>query len=268
VISPDTSYAYRDSDSPADELCRRIVRESAAYLTEGGFAHVLVSWVHEPNGEWAPLEEWVRGTGCDAWLLHYKTNDPLTHAASWLRPLGEVDPSAYEQALDRWGSHLRRLGIEAIGYGAVVLRRRGSGRTWTRQDPLPLDRLEPAGEHTLRVFAGQDLLGRASDSELLDASLVLTPNHKLEQWLEATDGGFAVRAQTLELTDGLCLKVGVDRHTAALLPHLDGRPLRDSFAAAEATFDLDEDERNAYVPAALAVVRQLVALGFLVESAG
>jgi hypothetical protein len=266
VISPDTSYAYRDSDLPADEICRRIVGEAPAHLTEGGFAHVLVSWTHDPEGDWAaPLRSWVEGSRCDAWLLHYRTNDPLTHAASWLRPLGEADPVAHERALDRWTGHLRDLGVEAIGYGAVVLRRRGSGEAWLREDPLPLDRLESAGEHTLRVFAAQDLLERTSDGELLDVRLALTPHHRLEQQLEAADGGFGVQAQTLELTDGLCFTVGVDRHTASLLPHLDGRPLRDALAAAATTFALDEEERAGYVSAALPVVRKLLALGFLVE---
>jgi SAM-dependent methyltransferase len=267
VISPDTSYSYRDSDLPADELCRRIVAAAPAFLVDGGFAHVLVSWAHAPGDEWAPpLRDWVRDSGCDVWLLHYRTNDPLTHAASWLRPLGETDLSAYEDAIDRWANHLHRLGIEAVGYGAVVLRRRASGPVWIREDPLPLDRLEPAGDHTLRVFAAQDLLEHATDSELLDACLELTPRHKLEQRLEVSGGGFAVHAQTLELTDGLCFTVGIDRHTASLLPHLDGRPLREALSAAATTFELEESERAAYAPAALPVVRRLLALGFLVET--
>jgi Methyltransferase small domain len=267
VISPDASYAYRDSDEPADELCRRIVADAPAYLVEGGFAHVLVSWAHPPGDEWAPpLQEWVEGGGCDAWLLHHRTNDPLTHAASWLKPLGEHDLPAYEDAIDRWASHLNRLGIEAIGYGAVVLCRRSSGRAWIREDPLPLDRLEPAGDHTLRVFAAQDLLERAGDAELLATRLVLTPHHRLEQQLEASEGGFVVKGQTLVLTDGLCFTVGVDRHTASLLPYLDGRPLHEALASAASTFELEEGERSAYVPAALPVVRRLLALGFLLEA--
>jgi len=265
VISPDTTYAYRDSDLPADELCRRIVAELPDHLEEGGFAHVLVSWAHA-DGDWAlPLREWVRDGGCDAWLLHYRTSDPLAHAASWLRPLGESDAAAYEQGLDRWAAALAELGIEAIGYGAVVLRGRRSGPAWTREDPLPLDRLEPAGEHTLRVFEAQDLLERTNDGGLLGLRLELTPRHRLVQHLAAADDGFAVRTQTLELTDGLCFTVAVDRHTASLLPHLDGRPLADALAAAATTFELDDAERAGYVEAALPVVRQLLRLGFLVE---
>ena len=65
------------------------------------------------------------GSGCDAWLLHYRTNDPLTHAAGWLRPARRQSTGAL-----RGGARplARRTcasaGIEAIGYGAVVLRRR------------------------------------------------------------------------------------------------------------------------------------------------
>ena len=267
VISPDASYAYRDSDQPADELCRRIVANVPAHLVEAGFAHVLVSWAHPPGDGWAPpLRDWVQGGGCDAWLLHHRSNDPLTHASGWLRPLGELDPPAYEDALDRWTAHLSRLGIEAIGYGAVVLRRRSSGRAWIREDPLPLDRLEPAGDHTLRVFAAQDLLEGASEAELLAARLLLTPDHRLEQQLDASDGGFVVKSQTLVLTDGLCFTVGIDRHTASLLPYLDGRPLHEALANGATTFELEERERASYVPAALPVVRRLLALGFLLEA--
>ena len=52
VISPDTTYAYRDSEVGGDQLCRQIVEEIPAHLTEGGFAHVLVSWAHAIGGAW------------------------------------------------------------------------------------------------------------------------------------------------------------------------------------------------------------------------
>jgi methylase of polypeptide subunit release factors len=268
VISPDSSYAYRDSGLPADELCRSVVAGAAEHLTEGGFAHVLVSWAQPADGDPAePLRAWVEGSGCDAWLLHYRTSDPLAHAAGWLRPLGESDAARYREALDRWLGHLRQLRIEAIGYGAVVLRRRSSGRNWVRTDPLPLDRLEPAGEHTLRVFAAQDLLETSDDDALLELPLAVVPGHRLRQEIVAADGGLTVESQTLELTDGLRFVIGVDRHTVSLLPHFDGRrPLRDVIARASTTFALEAEERERFEPAALPVVRRLLGLGFLTPS--
>ena len=271
VISPDTAYAYRDSGLEGDELCRRIVGSLPDFLAEGGFAHVLVSWAQEPDGDSAePLRSWVDERGCDAWLLHYKTEDALTHAANWLRPLGEEDPVSYEQALDRWLEYLRRLEIEAIGYGAVVLRRRSRSRNWVHADRLPLDRLEPASEHTLRVFAAHDYLeGLAEDAKLLDGAFELTEHHRLEQTIAAREGGLSVDAQTLVLLDGLAFRVGLDRYTAALLPHFDGaRPLREVLARARQTLRLDEAEEEQFDEAALPVARRLLELGFLSVPSG
>jgi methyltransferase family protein len=265
VISPDVAYSYRDNPLPGHELSRRIVEAAPAFLSEGGFAHLLVSWV-QPADEWVePLREWVADTGCDAWLLHYKTEDPLTHAANWLGPLAEDDVERFEQELERWLDYLRELEIPAVGYGAIVLRRRAGGRNWVREDALPLERLEPAGDHALRVFAAQDFLRELEDERaLLDTRLVLVDQHRLEQTLRCDGGAFIVEAQTLSLGEGLGFRVGIDRYTTALLPHLDGaKPVRDVLALAAAGVELEEDERERFVPAALPVIRRLLELGFL-----
>jgi hypothetical protein len=267
VISPDAAHVYRDSGEPGDEHCRRVVERVPEHLAEGGYAHVLVSWAHARDGDPAePLRAWVAGSGCDAWLLHWRSADPLGHAAGWLRPLGESDRGAYEAALDRWLAYLHGLGIEAIGYGAITLRRRSGARNWVRRDPVALDRLEPAGEHTLRVVAAADLLEDLPDERLLDVPLALADEQRLEQVLAIGAGRLTVERQTLALTDGLRLTVGVDRHTASLLPHFDGRrPLREVLALAADGASLEPFERERFVPAALPVVRRLLELGFLTE---
>jgi hypothetical protein len=270
VISPDATYIYRDSGVPGDELCRRIVQNAPEHLVEGGFAHVLVSWACGPgeaDQTAGPLRDWVRGIGCDAWLLHYKTDDPVAHAAGWLSPLAGTSPTEHEAALDRWLAYLEQSEIEAVGYGAIVLRRR-SGRNWVRFDELPIDRLEPASEHTLRVFAAEDLLAALpSERALLEERFELVDAHRLEQELRCSDGQFEVESQTLALTEGLAFRAGVDRSTAMLLPHFRrGRTLADVLAAAAADVSVEDAERQRYVAAALPVVRRLIELGFLVRS--
>ncbi len=266
VISPDHDYSYRDSGLPGDELCRRIVKDVPAHLEEGGFAHLLVSWVHDTDGEWdAPLREWIAGNGCDAWLLHYRTSDPLDHTLTWLRPLAEEDPTVFEDAVGRWLAYMRERGIEAVGFGAIVLRRRSGGHNWTHAEQLPLGQLQPASEHTLRVFAANDRLELLGDDQaLLDERLRLTSRHRLRQTLVCRDGTVEVEAAALELTDGLCFTVGLDRYTTVLLPHLDGsRPLTEALAATAAGLDLTEEGKARFVPAALPAVRRLLELGFL-----
>ena len=223
VISPDASFAYRDSGLPTDELCRRLVEEAPRFLAEGGFAIVLVSWAH-PRDRWAePLRTWVAGNGCDAWLLHFGSQDPLSHAAQWLRPLGDDDPDEYERALDRWLAYLREAEVEAIGYGAVVLRRRGSGSSWIREDELDLERLESASEHVLRVFAAEDhLRGLADERDLLRQRYAVSSGQRLDQTSTWNGDGYAVESQALALKVGLGFRVAIDRHTARLLPYFDG----------------------------------------------
>ena len=270
VISPDVSFLYRDNPLPSDELCRRLVEATPGFLNEGGFAHLLVSWVSSTD-DWAePLGAWVAGRGCDAWLLHYKTEDPLTHSANWLAPLADDDGDRFEDELDRWVAYLRRLDIGAVEYGAIVLRRRSEKRNWMHADVLPLERLEPASDHTLRVFAAHDYLHALPDEEaLLDARLALVGQHRLEQVLRCDEGGFRVESQALALEDGLAFRAEIDRYTAALLPHLDGEnAVRDVLMLVASELSLEDSDRERFIAAALPVVRQLLALGFLEPPGG
>lgn len=249
VISPESQYAYRDSGLPGDAVSREVVQAAPQHLREGGFAHVLISWAHPP-GEWfAPLERWVEGCGCDCWLLYFGSDDPVSHAAEWLRPL-KPEPDLFRAALGRWLDYLQELGIEAIAHGAVILRRR-TGRNWLREDRVELDRLEQAGEHVLRVYASQDYLESLDDEHrLLDERFVVVERHHLEQRLRGTE----LQSTMLALDEGLGFRVALDVHTARLLPLLDGtRTLREVLA------ELPLDEFDAALP----VVRRLLELGFL-----
>jgi Methyltransferase small domain len=271
VISPDSTYAYRDSGHPRDSLCQEVVRRVPEVLAEGAFAHVLVSWVHAggTEDEWSePLRDWVRETGCDAWLLHYRTDDLLAHAAGWLGPLAANSPEEHEAALDRWLDYLREQEIEAVGYGAIVLRRRSDATNWVRLDEIPIERLEPATEHTLRVFAAEDYLAALTDERaLLEERFALVDAHRLEQELVCREGRFDVESQTLALTEGLAFRAGLDRSTAMLLPHFQpGRRLADVLAAAATDLDVSAADGERYTAAALPVVRRLFELGFLVRA--
>ena len=199
VISPESRFAYRDSGLPGDTVSRVVVEQASELLEEGGFAHVLVSWAHQPGDWWSPLEPWVEGRGCDAWLLYFGSDDPVTHASEWLKPVARDDPAAFAERLDAWLDYLRGLGIEAIGHGAVILRRRSGSRNWTRRDRVNLERLEQASEHILRVFETQDYL-ESLDAErgLLDETFALVEQHHLEdaQAGRAGDNGALARRRS------------------------------------------------------------------------
>src|SRR6266545_531430 len=124
VISPASQYIYRDSGMRGDSVSEQVVREVGAHLAEGGYGTITVSWAAEPDDDQAlPVRRWVADTGCDAWILHYRTEEPIATAKTWNEEEA-IDTSEFAQRLDEWLAYYESLGINAIAYGAVVLRRR------------------------------------------------------------------------------------------------------------------------------------------------
>jgi SAM-dependent methyltransferase len=241
LVAPSEGYAFRDSGVRGDRFCAKLVRRVPEHLTDGGLAHVLVSWTQadEPR-------RWLEGSGCDAILLRYLTFSPLGHAAQWNRHL-LGDPEAYGAALDRWTAWYREQGIEEIAWGAIVLRKR-AGRNWFWAGSPPGERVARADRHVLRILATQDFLAGAPD--LLEERLAAAPDALLSLAFHLEAGGGAVDRAVLRLDGGLGFEVGVDERTIELLRALDGtRPLRE--VAGEA---------------ALPVVRRLLELGFVVPA--
>jgi hypothetical protein len=264
VMSPESAFLFRDSGMDGDSVSRHVVEAAPAHIAEGGFATILVSWAHAPGEDWSPpLRAWIEGRGCDAWLLHHGTDDPLTHTANWNRNHFADDPAAFDEVLDRWLGYFRRLGIEGIAYGAVILRRRSEGPNWVRTDELAGDRLRPAGGQILRVFEAADYLAAATDTQVLDDAFSLAEASRLEQRVVLEDGDWARAEATLDLEEGLGFHATLDAGTAELLASLDGRrPLR---AVVDALAARQEVDRDALARDALGPVRGMLGAGFLVR---
>ena len=267
VISPEHDYVYRDSGLPGDRLCRRIIRDAPGFLNEDGFSHVLVSWVTRPTEDWsAPLRDWTTRSGCDTWLLHSSTEDPLTHAAKWNRPSVPAEFAAYSQTLDRWLDYYRHSGIEAIAFGAIIQRRHSGTANWTRADELPAGSIRNAGDHVQRVFASQDYLsGLSTEQALLDGVLKVADGIRLEQAFTCRNRNWDLQQMTLKLEAGLQFVGGADALTARLLSIFDGRrPLRQVLQETAADEEVTDSEQQAFTTAALPIVHRLIGLGFLV----
>jgi hypothetical protein len=263
VISPATQYVYRDSGMEGDSISEQVVREVAAHLSDGGFGAVTVSWATTKGDTAAEtVRRWVAGTGCDAWILHYRTEDPLTTAKNW-NEHDATDMSEYARVLDEWLAYYERLGIEAVAYGAVVLRRR-AGDNWVRVDPLPQGRLRAASDHILRVFGAQDDLAALDDRALFARRLRPADSVRVTQFASASG---ASAEPVLSLEEGVGFQATVDQKTVALLQAMDGRPLGEVFASVAADLGIRED-RNRFVTSGASLVRRLYSLGFLDRTEG
>ena len=261
VISPASQYVYRDSGMQGDSVSEQVVREVAAHLAEGGFGTITVSWGADPHDDDAlPVRRWVAGTGCDAWILHYRTEDPLTTAKNWNQQ-DAVDMDEYGKVLDEWLAYYARLGIEAIAYGAVILRRRGGAKNWTRVDPLPAGRLQPASDHIQRVFAAEDhLQAVVDDSALLDQRFRVPDTVRITR-----TAGVAgpIGDPVLSLGEGLGFQVEIDDNLVQILQRLGTGRLREVLAAAATAGGIAGMDRSKFVSAGATLARRLYGMGFL-----
>ena len=257
VVSPESTYLFRDGGMSGDAVSEHVVRSTPAALAPGAFACVLIAWALDPADPAERPRDWLEGSGCDAFLLHTSTDDPIETATVWNRELLDR-PEAYAEALDRWLAYYRELGIEHVGYACLVLRKRLDGRDgWLEAQPLPRAALRPAGRHVRKLFDMHDRLSAInSDTELLDRRLRVVDDAVVAQETRFAGGRWRSENLTLRLENGLPFSAELDPATARLIRELDGsRTLDEALTAA-----LDSDATPA---TGLSLARRMLEVGFL-----
>ncbi len=266
VISPEFELVFRHSAYPRDEISREVVRSAAAHLAEGGFAHVLVNWVQPPGGAWLEvLRGWLDGTGCDAVCMLHGVEDPLSYAVRWNAREQHLRLDGYPETLDRWLGHFRSQSIEALGTGAVVLRRR-SGANWIHGFELSGRAQGNAGGQIRAIVAAQDYMSRnPGDTDVLSTAFSLAAPHRLNQALVTKAGEYVVEPATIVLEEGLGAPVEVEPDLIPVLLRLDGSQLLRNIVAevAEAT----GQDPVGLTGQALGLLRELLGRGFIVPGA-
>ncbi len=261
VISPEASLTFRDSGLGRDRVSEELVRGLPALLEEGGHATIMVSWIQEGDDHASRPTAWLAGSGCDAWILYTGTDDALAAAAGWNRNIAAPEERAAK--IDTWLEYFRSEGIEAISYGALVLRKRSGGANWVRSTELPRRGLAQASAALERMISAQDFLAAAdTDERLLERRFRIADDATLEQKLAREQGQWVLREAELRLEGGLAFTAGLDARAARVVAGLEPtRPLR---AVLEEAADTLATERGEFVPAGAALVRRMVELGFAV----
>ena len=257
VVSPESAYLFRDGGMRGDAVSEHIVRATPPALASGAFASLLIAWALDPNDPAERPRGWLEGSGCDAFLLHTSTDDPIETASVWNRDLLDR-PEAYADALDRWLAYYDQLGIEHLGYACLVLRKRADGRDgWLEAQQLPQAALRPAGKHVRKLFETHDRLAELDpDAALLDRRLRVADDAVVTQDTRFAEGRWQAESLTLRLESGLPFSAELDPPTAQLIRELDGtRTLREALAAA-----VDGDEA---LESGLVVARRMLEVGFI-----
>lgn len=160
VISPETTYTFRDSGRPGTAFCEDLARAIPGFLAPGGVAIMLLSWFDDGDDgtSHGPLE-WAEDSDCSAWLFRTLTQDPAEYARQWLGDIAAGGPVEAPD-LKRWMEHFAGLGAQRLHTGFLILHRGGPDR-WRRSDARRMEQLRvDADRDILAVIRGESWLAR------------------------------------------------------------------------------------------------------------
>lgn len=263
VISPETSFVYRDSPLPGDELVGRVVTGAAQRLNPGGYATILANWIHPRGGSWEDrLRDWINPAGCDGLVMQSMASSGDEYARKWIEHTGMG--ADVEADVARWTAYFHEQEAEAIGSGLIV-----AHRPAVKRSPIFVAAHAPddwaagdhAGEHLALLLDSAAWLDATSDDALLACRLSISQEARLEHELAPAEGGWTLEQATLRLRTGLAARARLDGFVARLLgacgPH---EPIGATVDAIALDFGVDPAQAR---PAAAAVLRGLIQAGYL-----
>lgn len=223
VMSPPSDDAhtltYRETNFEGDGLLQAILRDAPAHLAPGGSIQLLTNWAVLRDQPWEErLEQLVRATGCDAWVVERERLDKYTYIEMWLTDAGLAGSAAWRPAYERWLAYFDQLGIEEVGMGWILLTDAGRDEPHVRVESWPHAVQQPVGEVFARHRAAVDA-SLVPDDELLASCPVLTD---VRQETLGQPGAEDPEHLVFRQTRGLLRGLEADTAFGAVLGALDG----------------------------------------------
>lgn len=240
VISPESRYIYRDGGLPGDALCRRIVEQAPKFLNDGGICQMLCNSAEPSDRDWRDrLASWFANIGCDVWVLRSETRDVATYASTWLRNTEKQDRPHLSERFDEWMAYYDRQGIETIGAGLIMFRKREAGSHWFSAEDAPDKMLGDVGGHVPLGFSLRDFLHNTpADRELLNTRLRYSPDVRLERISAPADDGWSDQSFRLFMARGLAYSGTIDAAMANVVVRCNGtRTLNDLLSETAAALE-------------------------------
>ncbi|WP_433057590.1 DUF7059 domain-containing protein [Dactylosporangium sp. CS-033363] len=214
-----TAHTYRDSGRPGDAVCAELVAAAPGLLADGGHMQFLANWLHVSGEDWRDrVNDWLAGTGLDAWVIQREVSDPLAYVNLWLADASE-DPARQPALAAAWLDWFDAQKVDAVGFGLITLRAAGHDDPTVRIEDLRHTVGGDLGPLIGDWFSRQDFL---RNSDLMRSRLVAAPDLRLRQDAELGPDGWEVGKQMLVLTDGLRWIEEVDPVALALVGACDG----------------------------------------------
>lgn len=222
-VTPSSSRLYCENSMELDGYCRRVVRESAGHLNEGGYLQMAFEWVQIRGQAWQErLAEWAEGTGCDVWIVRSYAGDPESYAFQRTRNQYAKAPERTAARYEELVAYYRERGVEQISGGLLAMRRR-NGANWLHIEEALFDTAKRFGDSVPEVFSTRTaLLALHSDEGLALLKPKLAGDSRLDQARRMAAGKWAPGGFTLSRTEGLPASLNVEPQVAEFLARCDG----------------------------------------------
>ena len=254
------SYEYRDGGMVGDALVASVIKDVEAHLEPGGVAQLLGNWEYGAHDGLARVEQWVRFTGLDAWVVERERQDVEQYAETWIRDGGTRPGPEFDVLYGAWLDDFAERGVTHVGFGYVTLRRPASGGPTLRRFEV-LDGPVAGPPDAAALLAAHDWMhGR----DLLAESLTVAPDvtEQRHYW----PGDEHPTVMDLRQGSGFARTVPLGTALAAVVGACDGTlPLGAICAAVADLLEVDAAELTAEV---LPQVQELVLVGMVTGDRG
>ena len=260
VITPRSAegvpaYEYRDGGMVGDALVASVIKDVEAHLEPGGVAQLLGNWEYGSQDGLARVEQWVRFTGLDAWVVERERQDVEQYAETWIRDGGTRSGAEFDRLYGAWLDDFAARGVTHVGFGYVTLRRPVTGAPTLRRFEV-LDGPIAGSPDASALLTAHDWL---RDRDLLAESLTVAPDvtEQRHYW----PGDEHPTVMDLRQGSGFARTVPLGTALAAVVGACDGTlPLGAICDAVAQLLEVDAAELTAEV---LPQVRELVLTGLL-----
>jgi hypothetical protein len=266
-ITPSSDVLYCENPLDLDGFCRRVAREGAAHLNEGGFLQMVFEWVEVEGESWQDrLSAWVANTGCDAWIFRFYATSPDSYAHQRTNRRYSISPEEATREFDRLIEYYARHKVQSVLGGLMVLRRR-SGTNWVRMEEGRIQPGQHFGDLVMEVFETQDVLQHVTDDDqLLRLRPRLCPQARLDQQFTVENRAWACESIKLTLNHALPAEVTLESSVADFLARCDcSRSLGELVLDLARSVKADPEQVRQQC---CAVVRKLAARRFMTFAGG
>ena len=254
------AYEYRDGGMIGDGIVASVIKDVESRLIPGGIAQLLGNWEYGATDGLARVEQWVRFTGLDAWVIERERQTVERYAETWIRDGGTLPGPEFDRLYGAWLDDFESRGVTEVGFGYVTLRRPLSGGpTCRRFERLDAPLADSLGTHIAALFAASDWLHSMDDAAFARASLTVAPDvtEQRHYW----PGDEHPTVMDLRQGAGFSRTVPLGTALAAVVGACDGTlPVGAICAAVAQLLEVDEAELTAEL---LPALRELVLTGLL-----